>query len=97
MNQPPQGQSRLCPTRTDDRPVLFAHRLSVTQCQSRQRGSYHKCYTCAFSNARRAQDPGYSGRNNATAEPSEDRSPRGHSPRGGPLQAAITLAERARG
>ena len=50
MSQP-QGQPRFCPTRTDDRPVLFAHRLSVKQCQDRQRGQYHKCFTCVHNNA----------------------------------------------
>lgn len=50
MNQP-QGQSRVCPTRVDDKPVLFAHRLSAGQCQDRQRGRYHKCYTCVHNNA----------------------------------------------
>jgi len=50
MNQP-QGQSRVCPTRVDDRPVLFAHKLSAGQCQDRQRGRYHKCYTCVHNNA----------------------------------------------
>lgn len=51
MSQSPQGQSRVCPTRTDDRPVLFTHRVSTAGCQERQRGRYHKCYTCAFNNA----------------------------------------------
>lgn len=51
MSQPPQGQSRVCPTRIDDRPILFAHKVSKGQCQDRQRGRYHKCYTCAYNNA----------------------------------------------
>jgi hypothetical protein len=42
---------RLCPTRTDGRAALFAHKVSQAQCQSRQRGQYHKCYTCAYANA----------------------------------------------
>ena len=56
MSQSPQGQSRVCPTRIDDRPVLFAHRVSAAGCQGRQRGSYHKCYTCVFNNARAGQN-----------------------------------------
>ncbi|MDA1266694.1 MAG: hypothetical protein O2816_16560 [Planctomycetota bacterium] len=50
MSQP-QGQSRVCPTRTDDRPVLFAHKVSKSQCQDRQRGSYHKCFSCVHNNS----------------------------------------------
>ena len=42
---------RLCPTRTDGRAVLFAHKVNQAQCQSRQRGQYHKCFTCAYANA----------------------------------------------
>ena len=42
---------RICPTRTDGRAALFAHKVSQAQCQSRQRGQYHKCFTCAYANA----------------------------------------------
>ncbi|MAF64291.1 MAG: hypothetical protein QF724_01080 [Planctomycetota bacterium] len=42
---------RSCPTRTDGAPALFAHRVSRSQCQDRQRERYHKCYTCAWNNA----------------------------------------------
>ncbi len=42
---------RLCPTRTDGTSVLFAHKVSSPQCQERQRGRYHKCFTCAYNNA----------------------------------------------
>ena len=42
---------RFCPTRIDAAPVLFAHKVSEGQCQDRQRGQYHKCFTCAFNNA----------------------------------------------
>ena len=31
--------------------VLFAHKVSQAQCQDRQRGRYHKCFTCAYNNA----------------------------------------------
>jgi hypothetical protein len=30
--------------------VLFAHRVIASQCQDRQRGHYHKCFTCAWNN-----------------------------------------------
>ncbi len=44
---------RACPTRVDGATPLFQHRLTVSQCQSKQRGLYHKCFSCAHSNARR--------------------------------------------
>jgi hypothetical protein len=44
---------RACPTRLDGASPLFQHRLTVNQCQSKQRGMYHKCFSCAHSNARR--------------------------------------------
>ena len=46
----PQDRTRVCPTRVDHAPVLFTHRVSEGRCQDRQRGRYHKCYTCAFRN-----------------------------------------------
>lgn len=42
---------RLCPTRVDGAAVLFAHKLTLPQCQDRQRGRYHKCFTCVYNNA----------------------------------------------
>ncbi len=45
------GDLRVCPTRIDHAPVLFAHKVGVVQCQDRQRGHYHKCFTCAWNNA----------------------------------------------
>jgi hypothetical protein len=42
---------QLCPTRIDAQPVLFAHKVTRGQCQDRQRGRYHKCFTCAYNNA----------------------------------------------
>ncbi len=42
---------QMCPSRIDGAPVLFAHKVTQGQCQDRQRGSYHKCFTCAFNNA----------------------------------------------
>ncbi|MAF65027.1 MAG: hypothetical protein CMJ84_05115 [Planctomycetes bacterium] len=47
-----QSESRSCPTRLDGAATLIAHRLSTAQCQGRQRKLYHKCFTCAFNNAR---------------------------------------------
>ncbi len=44
---------RACPTRLDGASPLFQHRLTTNQCQSKQRGMYHKCFSCAHSNARR--------------------------------------------
>ena len=44
---------RACPTRADGAMPLFQHRVTITQCQSKQRGMYHKCYSCAHANARR--------------------------------------------
>ena len=41
---------RVCPTRIDGSPVLFAHKVDVPRCQERQRQRYHKCFTCAFNN-----------------------------------------------
>ncbi|MBL8859799.1 MAG: hypothetical protein JNL28_14930 [Planctomycetes bacterium] len=42
---------QLCPTRIDGATVLFAHKVNRAQCQDRQRGQYHKCFTCAHNNA----------------------------------------------
>ena len=43
--------TRVCPTRIDAQAALFAHRVTTPQCQDRQRGRYHKCFTCAYNNA----------------------------------------------
>ena len=45
------GDLRVCPTRIDHAPVLFAHKVIANQCHDRQRGHYHKCFTCAWNNA----------------------------------------------
>jgi len=45
-----QNGLQSCPTRIDGAPVLFAHKVSAGQCQDRQRGQYHKCFTCAYNN-----------------------------------------------
>ena len=47
----PSPSLHLCPTRIDGAPVLFAHKVTQGQCQDRQRGQYHKCFTCVYNNA----------------------------------------------
>ena len=47
------AEDRACPTRTDGAAPLFQHRLTTAQCQSKQRGMYHKCFSCAHSNTHR--------------------------------------------
>jgi hypothetical protein len=51
MPEETRASLQQCPTRTDGAAVLFAHKVTQAQCQDRQRGSYHKCFTCAFNNA----------------------------------------------
>ena len=41
-----------CPTRVDGVTPLIQHRLTQNQCQSKQRGLYHKCVTCSHANGR---------------------------------------------
>ncbi|GEM_PF-2185925 len=41
-----------CPTRVDGITPLIQHRLTQGQCQSKQRGLYHKCFTCSHANGR---------------------------------------------
>lgn len=45
------GDMRTCPTRIDRAPVLFAHRVTRSQCADRQRCGYHKCHTCSYNHA----------------------------------------------
>ena len=47
----PDFDLQMCPTRLDGHRVLFAHKVTPVQCQDRQRGHYHKCWTCAHNNA----------------------------------------------
>ena len=47
---PPNDPLRVCPTRTDGRTALVAHKVTLGQCQERQRGQYHKCFACVFNN-----------------------------------------------
>lgn len=42
---------RQCPTRRDGRAALFTHRVAEPECQSRQRGMFHRCFTCAYNNS----------------------------------------------
>lgn len=42
---------QMCPTPVDGHHALFAHKITAGQCQDRQRGSYHKCWTCQYNNA----------------------------------------------
>lgn len=51
------GHDRICPTRSDGAEILFAHKVTQAKCQDRQRGQYHKCYTCEYNNARAMQNP----------------------------------------
>jgi hypothetical protein len=51
MPNTPVGM-RVCPTRVDGVPVLFAHVIDVADCQQHQRRHFHKCPTCTFCNAR---------------------------------------------
>lgn len=44
------GHQRQCPTRTDGRVALFTHRVTEPECQSRQRGMFHRCFSCAYNN-----------------------------------------------
>lgn len=48
-----QSSTRQCPTRAEGEQPLFQHRVTVSQCQSKQRGLYHKCFTCMHANDRR--------------------------------------------
>lgn len=48
----PAVETRACPTRAEGPTPLFQHTLTVSQCQSKQRGLYHKCFTCAHANGR---------------------------------------------
>ncbi len=48
----PGAELRACPTRAEGPTPLFQHSLTVSQCQSKQRGLYHKCFTCLHANAR---------------------------------------------
>ncbi len=46
-----KGTAHVCPTRIDGEASLFAHQVTRSQCQSRQRDCFHKCFTCSHNNA----------------------------------------------
>ena len=52
QNVEAKSATRSCPTRESGTQPLFQHTVTVAQCQSKQRGLYHKCFTCAHGNAR---------------------------------------------
>jgi hypothetical protein len=49
MQITPPGM-RVCPTRVDGEEALFAHVISTSTCQERQRGHFHKCPACSHRN-----------------------------------------------
>ncbi|MEM8712666.1 MAG: hypothetical protein AAGG01_17075 [Planctomycetota bacterium] len=52
VSETPVTGTRACPTRMDGVQPLFQHSVTKSQCQKKQRGMYHKCFTCAHANAR---------------------------------------------
>ena len=56
MPNAPAGM-RVCPTRADGQPALFAHVITQATCQESQRRHFHKCPTCNFCNARQGVRP----------------------------------------
>lgn len=46
MERSPNESLRQCPTRRDGAEVLIAQTVTPAMCQDRQRGLYHKCWTC---------------------------------------------------
>lgn len=48
-----EAQGLQCPTRVGGSAPLFMHKVTTAQCQSKQRGLYHKCFTCEHRNGRR--------------------------------------------
>jgi hypothetical protein len=58
MAQSTSAQSlNSCPTRIDGHSVLFAHQVTESMCQKRQRDGYHKCFTCVHNNRVRGLAP----------------------------------------
>lgn len=55
MSLPEPQDLHDCPTRTDGSPTLVAHRIDNAKCQKLQRGMFHKCFSCAWLNARVAE------------------------------------------
>lgn len=48
MAEGPADDKRLCPTRTSGASSLIAQLITPDVCLERQRGSYHKCFTCQY-------------------------------------------------
>lgn len=67
MNESP-ADPRQCPTRQDGRQALFTHRVTEAECQSRQRGFFHRCFTCAYNNS-------WVARNGPPVSPAPSRTP----------------------
>lgn len=49
MESPPDALLS-CPTRSDATEALISQTIARGACQSRQRGRYHKCWTCEHRN-----------------------------------------------
>ena len=56
MPNTPKGM-RICPTRSDGGEALFTHVITLSTCQDRQRGHFHKCSTCSFRNGAEQAGP----------------------------------------
>lgn len=56
MQNTPPGM-RVCPTRVDGEEALFAHVISTSTCQERQRGHFHKCPGCHHRNGAAPSGP----------------------------------------
>jgi hypothetical protein len=50
MESSPSRHLHHCPTRADGVEALISQTVTTPMCQDRQRGSYHKCWKCAFRN-----------------------------------------------
>lgn len=48
LAEPKAEDRRLCPTRTGGAHSLIAHWITPVTCLERQRGNYHKCFTCQY-------------------------------------------------
>lgn len=48
MAENPPANRRQCPTRADGVVPLIVHWIPPSTCLERQRGHYHKCYTCLY-------------------------------------------------
>ena len=57
MESTPNPNTLSCPTRPDDVEALIAQTITGSMCQSRQRGLYHKCWSCAHRNGAEHRRP----------------------------------------